>query len=158
MNAPNKADPAIYPKMRGHALGLRLPKLPDSAIHAVIMDWRVLDGNATATALAAADGTGSIYLSSGGGFIGGGQKHPQIHEAALLAIHIALGLSSKFEFTETTDLPPIGEIYFYITTNSGMRIAIAKDTKVKDGTDSLLALYVTMQQIVTFYRLMSPQS
>jgi hypothetical protein len=35
----------------------------------VIMDWGVTEG--TATAVAFSDGTASVYLSSGGGFIGG---------------------------------------------------------------------------------------
>src|ERR1700761_6513254 len=87
MDTPGKADPAIYPKLREHMLQLRLPNLPDGAIHAVLMDWPVTNG--MMTALAATDGTASLYLSSGGGFLGGGQKYPAIREAALNAVEVA---------------------------------------------------------------------
>jgi hypothetical protein len=156
MSSAPKPNPAAYPMMRSHALKLRLPNVADGDLHVVTMDWRVLDGEATITALAAADGTGSIYLSSGGGFIGGAKRFPRIREAALLAIHVATGLLSRFEFTEKTEIPPVGEIYFYVTTNAGIRLAIAKETDLNDGTDPLLALHVTMRQIVTFYRFASP--
>jgi hypothetical protein len=155
MNTPQKADPAIYPGLRENALlRIRLKNLQENSLHSVLVDWHA--GNGTATVLAAADGTASIYLSSGGGFLGGGQRHPQIREAAILAVHIATGLSPKFEFTEKTALPQEGEVYFYLTTNQGLRLAIGKDSALRAGTDPLLALWVTMQQIVTFYRLTSP--
>jgi hypothetical protein len=153
MNTPNRADPAIYPKMRRHALEIRLPNLATDAVHAVLMDWHV--GNGTASVLAAADGTASIYLSSGGGFIGGGQRYPAIREAAHHAVLLATGLLSQLEITEKTDLPPSGDVYFYVTTSRGMRLAIAKEVNLRDGTDPLAALGATMQKIVTDYRLTS---
>jgi hypothetical protein len=148
--APGKADPAIYPKLRAHALAMRLPNLPSDAVFAVLMDWHV--GNGTATVLAAADGTSSIYLSSGGGFLGGGQRYPKMREAAQQAVQLATSSQSRFEATETTPLPPSGEVYFYISTSSGVRRAIGRDADMRSGTDPLLALGNTMQQIVTIYR------
>jgi hypothetical protein len=65
MDAEPKADPAIYPKLRSHALGIRLGGLAEGAVHAVLMDWHVNTG--TVTVMAAADGTASLYLSSGCG-------------------------------------------------------------------------------------------
>lgn len=154
MSTPPKADPAIYSGLRENALlRIRLQNLKDDSVHSVVVDWCA--GNGTATVLAAADGTASIYLSSGGGFLGGGQRYPQIREAALLAIHIATRLFSKFEPTDKTDLPPKGDVYFYLTTNGGLRLAVAKDSGLNAGTDPLVALWATMQQVVTFYRLTS---
>ena len=73
MKTPGKTDPAIYPRLRDKALKIRLPNLPPGSVHAVLMDWNVTNG--TATVLAGAEGTASIYLSSGGGFIGGSVGH-----------------------------------------------------------------------------------
>ena len=56
-----KADPAIYPKLRDNALKLRLPNLPGYAVHVVLMDWHVTLG--TVTVLAAVDGTGYIAMA-----------------------------------------------------------------------------------------------
>jgi hypothetical protein len=73
VNKPPKANPAIYPKLREHALlKIRLNNLSGDSVHSVLMDWHVTNG--TATVFAAADGTASLYLSSGGGFLGGGQN------------------------------------------------------------------------------------
>src|ERR1700761_7403371 len=82
-----KADPAIYPKLRAQALAIRLPGLASDALHAVVMDWPVSNG--MTTVLAAADGTASIYLSSGGGFLGGSESVPAIKAAALHALRVA---------------------------------------------------------------------
>lgn len=153
--APTKADPAIYPKMRANALAMRDPNLGSGAVSVVLMDWHVANG--TASVLAASDGTASIYISSGGGFIGGGQRYPQLREAAQQVVHLATNLISQFAATKTTDLPPSGEVYFYVTTSSGVRRAVAKEANLRNGTDPLMALGNMMQHIVTLYRLTSPQ-
>jgi hypothetical protein len=63
MNIPPKADPAIYPKLREHALlKIRLNNLSGDSVHSVLMDWNISNG--TATVFATADGTASVYLSS----------------------------------------------------------------------------------------------
>lgn len=153
-NPPN-ADPAMYPKMRTSALQWRPRNLLDDSVQVVLMDRTVSNG--TYSVMASADGTASLYLSSGGGFIGGSQRYPQLHEAAQQAVHLATSSISQFAATEETDLPPSGEVYFYVATSSGVRRAVAKEAKLTDGTDPLLALGNTMQQIVTLYRLTTSQ-
>jgi hypothetical protein len=154
MSTPQKADPAIYPMIRENALKLRLDNLPDDAVHALLMDWQI--GNGTMTVLAAADGTASVYLSSGGGFIGGGQKYPEIHDAAIHAVHLATDLVSNFESTEAYDLPAAGDVFFYRTTNRDVRRAVAKEADLISGKDPLADLGAMMQEIITQYRLNSP--
>lgn len=155
MNTPQKADPAIYRSLRENALKLRPNSLRNDAVHAVLMDWNV--GNGTATVLAAADGSASIYLSSGGGYIGGGQKFPEIREAALQAIQVATSLLSQFKKTETSNLPAEGEVFFYLTNNTGAHLAVATEVKLEAGTDPLGSLGEIMQQIISEYRLKFPQ-
>jgi hypothetical protein len=154
MSTPQRADPTIYPKMRENALKLRLGNLPDNAVHALLMDWQI--GNGTMTVLAAADGTASVYLSSGGGFIGGGQKYPAIHDAALHAIHLATDLVSMFESTEAYDLPAAGNVFFYLTTSKDVRRAVVKEADLISGRDPLAGLGAMMQEIITQYRLNFP--
>ena len=154
MDAVPKADPAIYPKLRGHALEIRLGGIAEGAVHAVLMDWHVNTG--TVTVMAAADGTASLYLSSGGGFIGGGQKFPEIREAALRAVQLATTLMPHFHATEALGLPAQGEIFFYRTTSAGVSRAVATEAKLREGTDPLGALGGAMQQIVTEYRKQYP--
>ncbi len=154
MSEPGKADPAIYPKMRANALAMRNPKLAADPVYIVLMDWHVENG--TASVLAGVDGTASIYLSSGGGFLGGGQRYPEVREAALRAVQIATESKPQFEAVRNTDLPPRGEVYFYIATNSGLSRATAYEARLIDRSDPLLELGAAMQEIVTQYRLKFP--
>jgi len=154
MSTPPKANPAIYPAMRRNALEMKVPETP--GVRLLLMDWIVANG--TATVLASADGTASVYLSSGGGFIGGGQRYPQIGEAARRAVGLAneaLPLAAK---TATFDLPKGGDVYFYLKTSEAVYLAIAREAKLRDGSDPLARLGGMMQAIVTGYRLSQPKS
>lgn len=149
-----KADPTIYSKLRDHALRARIGREPDGAVQLVLMDWRVPNG--FTTVLASADGSASIYLSSGGGYIGGGQKYPAIREAALAAIAIAQSDLRRFEPTPSTDLPISGEVYFYVVTSAGIRRGVATEVRLRDGTDALRELGGAMQEVITQYRINIP--
>ncbi len=59
-------------------LGLSMPT-DKTSVYGVAMDWEM--GSATATTTAYQTGDASLYLSSGGGVIGGGQ-HQKINSAA----------------------------------------------------------------------------
>jgi hypothetical protein len=135
MDLAGKADPAIYPKLREHVLQRPLSELADGAIDAVLMDWP--GKNSMTTTLAAADGTASIYLSGGGGYLGGGQQYPAIRQAALNAVRIAASLQGYFQPTATHDLPSAGEIFFYVTTNKGLRFAGTTEAALRAGTSPL---------------------
>lgn len=159
MNPVDRADPSIYPKLRENALKtMRLPDPASYAVQMVLMDWHVSNG--TVTVLAAADGTASMYLSSGGGFIGGGQGHPSIREAALSAVQMASRFWPLCRDTEKIDLPAQDEVTFYLRTGAGLRMAAAKLDKLIAGSEPLGPLGGAMQRIVTEYRLKypSPQS
>lgn len=153
---PRKADPAIYSQMRRQALEMRLSNIARGAVHIVLMDWHVEKG--TVTVVAAADGSASLYLSSGGGFIGGGQKIPAIREAALHAVALATGMQLYFERTETSPLPSLGDVTFYLTTSAGVHRAVAAEGKLRAGADPLAALGGAMQKIVTEYRTNFPRA
>jgi hypothetical protein len=151
MSTPPKADPAIYPKLREHALlHVRLNNLPDDSVHSVLMDWRV--GNGTTTVLAAADGTASVYLSSGGGYLGGAQKYPAMRNAALEAVRLATGLFPQFNPTESLNLPTTGEVFFYLTTSKDVRLAVTQEANLRAGQGPFASLGGMMQAIITLYR------
>jgi hypothetical protein len=155
MEKARKADPAIYSQMRRQALEIRLPKLGRDAVHVVLMDWLVEKG--TATVVAAADGAASLYLSSGGGFIGGSETFSAIREAALHAVKVATGVQFHFERTESTPLPSLGDVNFYLTTGDSVRMAVVPEAKLRAGTDPLSVLGAAMQKIITEYRMNFPK-
>src|SRR5258706_9121922 len=83
-NRPQNHNPVVTPEAKNPYLGLRsqilelkrqkiglaAPAKPTEP-WAAVMDWGVTNG--TAPVVAISDGTASIYLSSGGGSIGGGE-------------------------------------------------------------------------------------
>jgi hypothetical protein len=149
-----RADPALYPKMRLGALRRELPETANGKVLVVLMDWHVPNG--TFTVLAAWDGTASLYLSSGGGFIGGSERFPEIREAALMAITVAAGSPTHFLATEEFDLPARGDIRFFIRTKDGVKSATVAEARLRDGSHPLVVLSSAMQQIVTAYRMRFP--
>jgi hypothetical protein len=155
MDTLRKADPGTYAMMRRHALEMRMPGVTRGSVQSVLMDWHMDRG--TVTVLAAADGTASLYLSSGGGLIGGGQRYPEIRDAALRAVSVATSHQSEFEPTEMTALPALGDVTFYLITADGVRVAVASEARLRAGADPLAALGGAMQRIVTEYRLRYPR-
>ena len=153
MDTSIQPDPNVYVGLRTRALQLRLPAMPSKAVHAVLMDWKI--NQFTVTVLAAADGTASVYISNGGGFLGGGEKSPKIRQAAIRSVGIANTVLSNFRPTEAFDLPPEGKILFYATCNEGVFLASANEADIKSGKDPLAALGNAMQDIISQYRLMA---
>jgi len=155
MDVSRKADPGTYAMMRRHALETRVPGARRDAVQSVLMDWHVDRG--TVTVVATADGTASLYLSSGGGLIGGGQRYAEIREAALHAVSVATSHRSHFDLTEMTALPALGDVTFYLITGEGVWVAVASESRLRAGADPLAALGGAMQRIVTEYRVRYPR-
>jgi hypothetical protein len=156
MSTPPKADPAIYPRLREHMLTSKLPNFEPGALQKVLMDWHVANG--TATVLAGTDSAGStydasVYLSSGGGFIGGGRSYPEVREAAARAIQLAKEEMHSFSKTETFGLPDREMVAFFITTGDGAYSIVAKEADLRNGTGPLAPLAAAMQAIITGYRM-----
>ena len=114
------------------------------------MDWQVSGG--TATIVAMSDGGASIYLSSGGGFLGGKGQEP-IRDAAKKAVTAAAGVQTQMSKTETFPLPEPGEVRFYTLTDDGVHTATAAETDLRKGTSPLTGLGNAMQGVVTEYRI-----
>ncbi len=151
METPGRANPAVYTKLREQVLTLPLPAVKDRNVHVVVMDWHLTSG--LATVVVAFDGSASIYLSNGGGFIGGGQKSAAVRATAMRAIEAAEQALANFQPVSTADLPERGNVYFYARTDSGLMRAVASEKALSEGKDAMTALGGAMQTIVTQYRL-----
>ena len=88
----------------------------DAEVFGVIMDTTYPNGTATLVALA--DGTVSLYTSTGGGVIGGG-AHEQIASAGKQLIAAAQSYVAEFERDRPDDLPPVGWTLITARTKSG---------------------------------------
>ena len=115
------------------------------------MDWGV--SNATATVVAVCDGTASVYLSSGGGSIGGGQGHEAIREAALDAVAVAGEKLDQMRVATSFPLPARqGDVLFYVLTDSGVFTGKSTQALLSANKDVFSKLGNAMQKIITEYR------
>ena len=152
-----KADPRLYPALRDQIFQTRREKigLPvpahDTDPWAVVMDWNVAEG--TATVVGIADGTASVYLSSGGGFIGGGQSHDSLRQAAMRAVVVAGEFQAEMRPVTSYPLPHPGEVLFYVLTDAGVFGASASENELSTHRHRLSKLGDAMQEIMTQYRL-----
>lgn len=92
-------------------------------VYGVVMDWEM--GGAIATTISFITGDASLYLSSGGAIIGGGQ-HENVNQASKNFTTLAQDFLAKSIKTEETSLPGSDEIKFYLLTNKG--VYVGKDT------------------------------
>ena len=116
----------------------------------VIMDWGVTEG--TVTVVAFSDGNASVYLSSGGGFIGGA-SHESIRKAAQRMVAIAAECQPQTHATTTYPLPQRAQVIFYLLTDSGAFTANAPQEELSSHHHSLAKLGDAGQEIITQYRL-----
>jgi len=97
-----------YNDLRGMAFRvtpeqLQLPfPLDKTIVYGVIMDWGI--DTATATIVSYRTGDASVYVSSGGGIIGGGQ-HKAVNHAAKQFAALGQTYLDKVAKTETNSLP-----------------------------------------------------
>ena len=160
MNVPPEKAMEVYLGLRTQALTSTSAKIglknigPDDPI-AVLMDLNTGARNATVAAFA--DGAASIYISNGGGFIGGGQNYPSVHEAGQNFIAAARRVRPRMQKTQNYSLPQKGEVFFYLITDNGVYMVSAPETELNRRTHALTELYAAGQEIITQYRLNTPK-
>jgi hypothetical protein len=137
-------------KLNRKQIGLPAPPKPTEP-WAAVMDWGVTNG--TATVIAIADGTASIYLSSGGGSIGGGQSHDSIRKGAQKMVSVAGEFQSQMRTTDTFPLPQPGQVTFYVLTDAAAFTASASQEELSSHRHQLAKLGDAAQEIITQYRL-----
>jgi len=147
----------VYLGLRNMALGITREKAGLAATYAatepwgVIMDWVV--SNATATIVAFSNGHASIYLSTGGGFIGG-ESHESVRNAAKKMVAVAVECQPNTHAASEYPLPQNqGEVIFYLLTDAGIFTASASKEDLVNHRHPLSKLHDAAQGIITEYRL-----
>lgn len=97
-------------------LGLSLPA-DKTIVFGVIIDWEISD--ATATIVSYQTGDASLYLSSGGGIIGGGH-HENVNTAAKKFVSLGQAFLDKATKDPPIFLPETDQVKFYLLTNKGI--------------------------------------
>jgi len=148
----------VYLGLRNMALGMTREKAGLPATFAatepwgVIMDWVV--SQATATIIAFSNGHASIYLSAGGGFIGGGESHESVRNAAKKMVAVARVCQPHTHSTSEYPLPQKqDEVLFYLLTDAGIFTADALKEDLSNYHHPLWQLHDAAQSVITEYRL-----
>ena len=158
LRAPEPKKANNYAALRMQALNWKCADdhsaSPDARANpcAVVMDWAI--GSGVATVVAVSDGTASIYLSSGGGSIGGSYARPRIREAAIHAVSTAGNFLEGMLPTDDFPLPDAGGVIFYVVTDRGVYMAKASEELLSTNRHPLAALGNDMQTIIADYRML----
>jgi hypothetical protein len=120
---------------------------------AVLMDL-VLPG-AVATVVAAANGEAAIYLSSGGGVIGGAVE--AVREAAVAFVRESAKHRASLRPTTSFHFPLAGEVKFFVSTPDGVLATTASEQAVVSGKSPLAPLFVAGQAVIAALREATPE-
>ena len=132
-------------------VGVELPT-DKTKIYGVIMDWDL--GGATATLVAFLSGDASLYLSSGGGVVGG-RAHDNVKRAAAAFINKAEKYLSKTVITDSTPLPGKETVKFYFLTNKGKFVGQEEVKNFDNNTSQWLDLFEEGNKLITEIRIVA---
>ena len=97
-------------------------------VYGIIMDCEINGG--VATTVSYQTGDASLYLSSGGGVIGGG-KYQSVNNAAKGFVALAQNFLDKAIKTKITSPPSAGEVNFFLLTNKGLYLGKEQMSKIE---------------------------
>jgi hypothetical protein len=143
----------IYMGLRGQVLGLpavEVAGLPDDKqLLAAVMDMGL--GDAVATLVGVADGSTSMYFSTGGGVIGAGQ-HEQVRAATERWLEVCVRAAEQFVPVVDPQLPEPGTIQLLLVTRVGLAHALAREDELGPA-HPLWPVYAAAQEVITQVRL-----
>jgi hypothetical protein len=127
------------------------PALANAPVRGVIMDMGFAQG--TVTVLGFPTGDASIYISSGGGYLGGG-GHASIAAAAKRWVKEAEAHTQNLQKTERFPLPSAGRVSLYVLTPHGVLTTQASSEELAKKRHALWPLFYAGQEVITQYRLL----
>jgi hypothetical protein len=128
------------------------PALPH--VWGVLIDIGAATGSATIVGLA--DGTTSMYTSSGGGVIGGGFV-PPVRAATRALLETVEYLLSRFTSAPSPDLPPPGVVSFTVLGYDGRTGVSARQADLDVATHPLAAPWAAVHGVMSQLRIHQAQ-
>ena len=147
----------VYLKLRTNALTAasdrERPLDPHAPILVVLMEMGMSD--AVATFACFRDGTASLYLSTGGGVIGGGE-HESVRSACLEMMSLTNKYAQDFiaacTRVSTFPFPAEGEVFFYLVTGAGVYQAQCREDALEEQRDPFSALFNNCHAVMSEVR------
>ena len=132
-----------------HATWQELGVPPRGGMWGVLMEIGFAKGVATVVGLA--DGTASLYLSSGGGVLGAGAR-ADVRGAAIKLCETAAGFTDGTAAATTFPRPHAGQVRFYLLTDAGVRTTETDEETLRAGKHRLSPLYAAGQAVISALR------
>jgi len=107
--------------------------------------------NGSASVVAVADGSASMYTGTGGGMIGAGE-HESVRAPARAFLQTIEKLLDAIPVAEAAPTSRDGEYAFVALTFDGMRRAVDREAALSQGSHPLLAAFVAGHELVTAMR------
>ncbi len=103
-----------------------------------------------ASLMSSTEGDASIYLSSGGVLIGGGQ-HDNVRKAAIAFSTEVLKHKSAMKPTTEFPYPGADNVRFYLRTRDGVYVIEVPESELASGKHELSASYAAAQKVIEEY-------
>ncbi len=145
----------MYSALRHQALSIQRTEAgipappPEAPAWGILMETGYPE--ATATMLALSDGTTSLYLSSGGGVIGG-HAHQDVRQANAEFVETA---NQYYQHLKPTDSFPVaaeGHTLFYVLTDSGVLTGSGREEDLGLERHPLSPLFHASHRVITELR------
>jgi hypothetical protein len=153
--APSSSDPAeVMRQLREQALTLGaaelgLERMPRGGVWGVLMETGI--PNAAVSLVSFADGTTSLYFSSGGRVLGAG-AHVRVRAVADAFLARVAEHLAHFTPARTTPLPAPGRVRFYVRSTGGTLTAEAGEEDLGQGRHALSPVFHAGHSLITAVR------
>jgi hypothetical protein len=121
-----------------------------ATIWGVLMETGLPDG-AAYTLVVLADGSTSLYFSTGGGVIGAG-AHARVRAASTALLHEASQVRASARSTTSTPLPKPGQVVFYLLAANGTLAYGAAEESLGAGKDQFSPLFFAGHAVIAEVR------
>ena len=145
-----------YMRLRGQIFEatpeqIGLTMTTDEKPYAIVMDMG-MGGDGTASLVSIIDGNASMYLSTGGGVIGG-YAHETVRKAATDFVNMGQSYYSKMNLVDSFPLPKADNVIFYILTNKGKYSIEEEIQKIENDDSDWGQLFYEGNKVITELRL-----
>lgn len=158
MNAVSPEPAPTYLQLRSRILSLTpaaiglTPSAKTPHVWGVLMETGYTVGIASLVSLA--DGTTTLYYSTGGGMLGSGEYTPVV-EASRALVAQAENHLQQMSSTNEFPLPEVGQVRFTLLTFSGFFSAEAPEKIIASGTHLLSPLFAQAHEALTQLRILA---
>ena len=144
----------VYAGLRRQVIDLQAEQLGDQFAQAPILALLMETGydQAVATLVAVADGTTSLYFSTGGGIIGAG-AHEAVVQASRRWLEAGATFLEQLDPVADPPLPAVGQTQFVAVTHDGPRTAVAPEEDLSREHHELSPLFYAAQDVIAEVRL-----